>query len=97
MSTAGDRQRAVEQVETILLPVPDSARTSTAGHQFWIWAGANIAPINWVLGSLGIELGLSLFETVAVLVIGNVIGMCVFGFFVLSGQTNRCQPDGHGP
>ena len=76
----------VEQVETVLLPVPDSARTSTAGHQFWIWAGANIAPINWVLGSLGIQLGLSLFQTVAVLVVGNVIGMAVFGFFVLSGQ-----------
>jgi len=45
-------EQAVEQVETILLPVPDNARTSTAGHQFWIWSGANIAPINWVLGSL---------------------------------------------
>src|SRR5271157_6045778 len=77
---------AVEQVETILLPVPDSARTSTAGHQFWIWSGANIAPINWVLGSLGIEIGLSLFQTVLVLVVGNIIGMAAFGFFVLMGQ-----------
>ena len=68
-------EQAVEQVETILLPVPDNARTSTAGHQFWIWSGANIAPINWVLGSLGIEIGLSLFQTVLVLVIGNIIGM----------------------
>ena len=57
-------EQVVEQVETILLPVPDNARTSTAGHQFWIWSGANIAPINWVLGSLGIEIGLSLFQTV---------------------------------
>jgi len=79
-------EQAVEQVETILLPVPDNARTSTAGHQFWIWSGANIAPINWVLGSLGIEIGLSLFQTVLVLVIGNIIGMAVFGFFVLMGQ-----------
>lgn len=39
-----------------------------------------------MLGSLGITLGLSLFETVAVLVIGNVIGMTTFGFFVLAGQ-----------
>ncbi|MFZ2059201.1 MAG: hypothetical protein WAV54_17515 [Acidimicrobiales bacterium] len=39
-------EQVVEQVETILLPVPDNARTSTAGHQFWIWSGANIAPIN---------------------------------------------------
>jgi nucleobase:cation symporter-1, NCS1 family len=80
-----DRE-AVEAVETRLLPVPESARTSTAGHQFWIWAGANIAPINWVLGALGIQLGLSLAQTMGVLVLGNLIGMSAFGFFVLMGQ-----------
>jgi len=79
-------EQAVESVETTLLPVPDSARTSTAAHQFWIWAGANIAPINWVLGALGIALGLSLLQCILVLVIGNLIGMGVFGFFVLMGQ-----------
>jgi len=67
-------------------PVADSQRVSTAMHQFWIWAGANIAPINWVLGALGITLGLSLADTVLVLVVGNVIGMSVFGLFVLMGQ-----------
>jgi toxin CptA len=75
-----------EAVEHRLLPVPDEARTSTAAHQFWIWAGANLAPINWVLGALGIGLGLSLGDTVVVLVVGNIIGMVVFGFFVLMGQ-----------
>jgi nucleobase:cation symporter-1, NCS1 family len=85
-NTAPIVKRDVENVETMLLPVPDTARTSTVGHQFWIWAGANIAPINWVLGSLGIVLGLSFLQTVAVLVIGNLIGMLVFGFFVLMGQ-----------
>jgi nucleobase:cation symporter-1, NCS1 family len=79
-------KQTVETVENNLLPVPDSARTSTAAHQFWIWAGANIAPINWVLGSLGIILGLSLMQTIEVLVIGNLIGMVTFGFFVLMGQ-----------
>ncbi|GAA0410090.1 cytosine permease [Microbispora corallina] len=77
---------AREAVEHRLLPVPDEARTSTAAHQFWIWAGANLAPINWVLGALGIGLGLSLADTVLVLVLGNVVGMAVFGFFVLMGQ-----------
>ncbi|MBO9520454.1 MAG: cytosine permease [Nocardioidaceae bacterium] len=67
-------------------PVPDEARESTAMHQFWIWAGANIAPINWVLGALGIVLGLSFADTVLVLVLGNLIGMAIFGFFVLMGQ-----------
>ncbi len=59
---------------------------STVAHQFWIWMGANIAPINWVLGALGISLGLSLWQVIAVLVLGNLIGMAVFGFFVLMGQ-----------
>lgn len=77
---------APEAVEHQLLPIPDDARTSTAGHQFWIWAGANLAPINWVLGALGIGLGLSLADTILVLVIGNIIGMAAFGFFVLMGQ-----------
>ena len=68
------------------MPVPEKARTSTVAHQFWIWAGANVAPINWVLGALGINLGLSLLQTILVLVVGNLIGMAVFGFFVLMGQ-----------
>lgn len=72
--------------EHSLAPVPDDARTSKASHQFWIWAGANIAPINWVLGALGIALGLSLSDVVLVLVVGNAIGMSMFGFFVLMGQ-----------
>jgi NCS1 nucleoside transporter family len=72
--------------EHSLSPVPEEARTSKASHQFWIWAGANIAPINWVLGALGIYIGLSLSDVVLVLVVGNLIGMGVFGFFVLMGQ-----------
>ena len=86
MSINADELGATEAAEHTLIPIPENARTSTVAHQFWIWAGANIAPINWVLGALGIALGLSLWQTIGVLVIGNVIGMAVFGFFVLMGQ-----------
>lgn len=86
MSLVNDDLETTESVEHSLVPVPEGARTSTIMHQFWIWCGANVAPINWVLGALGINLGLSLFQTVLVLVIGNIIGMAVFGFFVLMGQ-----------
>jgi nucleobase:cation symporter-1, NCS1 family len=85
-SVTADRLEATEVAEHSLLPVPDSARTSTAGHQFWIWAGANTAPINWVLGALGIQIGLGLWQTVTVLVLGNLLGMGVFGLFALMGQ-----------
>ncbi len=86
MSVVQDSLGVTEVVEHSLLPVPDNARTSTAAHQFWIWTGANIAPINWILGALGIALGLSLWQTVTVLIAGNVLGMGVFGLFVLMGQ-----------
>ena len=94
MSVSTDSLDVTEVAEHSLLPVPDSARTSTAAHQFWIWTGANIAPINWVLGALGIQLGLSLWQTIGVLVAGNVLGMAVFGFFVLMGQRTGGEPDG---
>jgi len=67
-------------------PVRPEDRTSTPWKQFWIWAGANIAPINWILGALGIILGLSLVETILVLVIGNVIGCAFFGLFCVMGH-----------
>ena len=66
-------------------PIPAQDRTSTPLQQFWIWAGANIAPINWVLGALGIILGLSLTETLLVLVIGNLVGCALFGAFCVMG------------
>jgi nucleobase:cation symporter-1, NCS1 family len=86
VSINADELAVTEAAEHTLIPIPEHARTSTVAHQFWIWTGANIAPINWVLGALGIFLGLSLWQTIAVLVIGNLIGMSIFGFFVLMGQ-----------
>src|SRR5215471_10573160 len=67
-------------------PVPTAHRTSTPFDQFWIWAGANIAPINWVLGALGIQLGLSLLQVLAVVVVGNLLGAALFGVFGLMGH-----------
>jgi nucleobase:cation symporter-1, NCS1 family len=67
-------------------PIPDADRDSTPLQQFWIWAGANIAPINWVLGALGIVLGLSLVETIVVVALGNVVGCALFGLFCVMGH-----------
>ena len=39
-----------------------------------------------MLGALGIHLGLGFADTVMVLVLGNLIGMLLFGCFVLLGQ-----------
>jgi NCS1 nucleoside transporter family len=69
-----------------VVPVPARLRTSSTTDQFWIWAGANLAPINWVLGAVGIGLGLSLVETLVVLVVGNLLGSALFALFALMGH-----------
>lgn len=71
---------------TSIEPVPLAQRTSTPTDQFWIWAGANVAPINWVLGTLGIDLGLNVLQTVTVVVVGNAVGSALFGLFCLMGH-----------
>jgi toxin CptA len=86
LSTEHHSEDVTQTVEDVLQPVPESARTTKVSGQFWIWAGANVAPINWILGALGIALGLGLWDTMIVLVLGNIIGMVGFGFFVLLGQ-----------
>jgi NCS1 nucleoside transporter family len=67
-------------------PIPDADRDSTGLQQMWIWAGANIAPINWALGALGIILKLGLWETIAVIVVGNIIGCAIFASFTVMGH-----------
>lgn len=67
-------------------PIPDSDRDSTGPQQMWIWAGANIAPVNWALGALGIILKLGLWETIAVIVFGNIVGCAIFAAFTVMGH-----------
>ena len=87
--TEHERQELSEAVQIDphgIEPIPDADRDSTPLQQFWIWAGANIAPINWVLGALGIVLGLSLIETIVVVALGNVVGCALFGLFCVMGH-----------
>ena len=84
-----ERQELTEAVHVDphgIEPIPDADRDSTPIQQFWIWAGANIAPINWVLGALGIVLGLSFVETLLVIAIGNLAGCALFGLFCVMGH-----------
>jgi NCS1 nucleoside transporter family len=77
---------AVQLDEHGIAPIPAADRTSTPLQQFWIWAGANIAPINWVLGALGPILGLSLIETMIIVIVGNIAGCALFGLFCVMGH-----------
>jgi NCS1 nucleoside transporter family len=67
-------------------PIPEADKDSTGLQQMWIWAGANIAPINWALGALGIVLKLGLLETIAVIVLGNLVGCAIFAAFTVMGH-----------
>jgi NCS1 nucleoside transporter family len=67
-------------------PIPAESRDSTPVEQFWIWFGANLAPVNWVLGALGIVLGLSLLQTILVVALGNLVGCALFGLFNVIGH-----------
>jgi NCS1 nucleoside transporter family len=83
MTPANSELRAdIHSVE----PIPDADRDSTGPQQMWIWAGANIAPVNWALGALGIVLKLGLWETIAVIVLGNFIGCAIFAAFTVMGH-----------
>jgi NCS1 family nucleobase:cation symporter-1 len=78
-------------------PIPPQDRDSRPREQFWIWAGANLAPINWVLGALGITLGLSLLETILIVAVGNVLGCGLFGLLNVIGHrtaVTRWSSDG---
>jgi NCS1 nucleoside transporter family len=72
--------------DTAIEPIPDADRDSTGPQQMWIWAGANIAPINWVLGALGIALKLGIWDTIAVIFFGNIVGAAIFASFTVMGH-----------
>src|SRR5215472_3530774 len=67
-------------------PIPDGDRDSTAWQQFWIWFGANVVPTAWVIGAIGPQLGLSLVQSIVIMVIGQAAGTLIFGVFTLMGK-----------
>src|SRR6478672_10149912 len=67
-------------------PIPDADRDSTAWQQFWIWFGGNFAPLYWVAGAIGPQLGLSLIQSIAIMVVGQAVGALIFGVFALMGK-----------
>src|SRR5207344_1236097 len=67
-------------------PIPAADRDSTAWQQFWIWFGANMSPLFWVAGAIGPQLGLSLVQSIVIMVVGQALGALIFGVFTLMGK-----------
>jgi nucleobase:cation symporter-1, NCS1 family len=84
--TIAELDRALSIDQHGIEPIPDADRDSTAWQQFWIWFGANFAPLYWVAGAIGPQLGLSLIQSIAVMVAGQAIGALIFGVFTLMGK-----------
>ena len=84
MATAAGSELRVDVYS--IEPIPEADKDSTGPQEMWICAGANIAPISFALGALGIVLGLGLWETIAVLVLGNIVGCAIFAAFTVMGH-----------
>lgn len=82
----GELDRALSVDQHGIEPIPDRDRDSTAWQQFWIWFGANMAPLYWVIGAIGPQLGLSLVQSIVIMVVGQAAGALIFGAFTLMGK-----------
>jgi NCS1 family nucleobase:cation symporter-1 len=82
----GELDKALTVDQHGIEPIPDGDRDSTAWQQFWIWFGANISPLQWVAGAIGPRLGLSLVQSIVIIVGGQAIGALIFGVFTLMGK-----------
>ena len=82
----GELVKALSVDQHGIEPIPDGDRDSTAWQQFWIWFGANISPLQWVAGAIGPQLGLSLVQSIVIMVVGQAAGALIFGVFTLMGK-----------
>ncbi|MGH2895005.1 MAG: purine-cytosine permease family protein, partial [Solirubrobacteraceae bacterium] len=82
----GELDKALSVDQHGIEPIPDGDRDSTAWQQFSIWFGANLVPTAWVIGAIGPELGLSLVQSIVIMVVGQAAGTLIFGFFTLMGK-----------
>jgi NCS1 family nucleobase:cation symporter-1 len=82
----GELEKALTVDQHGIEPIPDGDRDSTAWQQFWIWFGADISPLAWVIGAIGPQLGLSLVESIVIMLIGQAVGVLIFGAFTLMGK-----------
>lgn len=82
----GEFDKALSVDQHGIEPIPDGDRDSTAWQQFWIWFGANISPLQWVAGAIGPQLGLSLVQSIVIMMVGQAAGALIFGFFTLMGK-----------
>jgi NCS1 family nucleobase:cation symporter-1 len=66
-------------------PIPVNERHGSPRELFWTWLGGAYNYVALAAGALPIIFGLSLWQALLAVVIGNVLGAIVFGFCALHG------------
>ena len=82
---AADRAGHVEQHGIDVIPASD--RHGRPRELFWVWMSANVNYLYFVLGGVLVLLGLSIWEALAVTVIGNLWWAAV-GWLAVSGPAS---------
>jgi len=67
--------------------VPESERHGNPRSLFAVWAGSNIIYLYFVLGGLLVLLGLDIWQSIAVIVAGNLFWIAV-GYLAISGPSS---------
>ncbi|MDR6610729.1 cytosine permease [Leifsonia sp. 1010] len=67
--------------------VPESERHGSPRSLFSVWAGSNIIYLYFVLGGLMVILGLNIWQSVMVVVAGNLVWIAV-GYLAISGPSS---------
>lgn len=71
-TTYSDKVLKVEPYGVEAIPLAE--RHGKAGQIFTFWFSANLNVLTWFTGALGIILGLSFFETLGSILLGNILG-----------------------
>ncbi|MDR6972866.1 cytosine permease [Leifsonia shinshuensis] len=88
MSDLGVAADRVGRVETHGADyVPESERHGSPRSLFSVWAGSNIIYLYFVLGSLMVILGLNIWQSILVVVAGNLVWIAV-GYLAISGPSS---------
>lgn len=67
--------------------IPDSERLGKPRELFWVWMSANVTYLYFVIGGILMLLGLSLWEALAISVIGNLWWLLI-GWLSISGPAS---------
>ena len=78
-----DKPWSIEQ--HAIEPIPNADRHGSPAELFRLWVGANVNYVVLITGSLAIVQGLSLFESITAILIGNLLGCTTVGFASIMG------------